>query len=367
MKGLLEKLDKYIIVTDREGEIYYCNKRLLNQLGRELEWIKGKNIRTLLDEVGLDTYWAGKLYTYLSVNQSKKQYVQVDRIEEDWEEYDAYYFLIEEEKLEHKQSIEIDRIRDEFFRNISHEFRTPINIILSSLQLIESKNDREEMNKESLESYTKKIRKNAFRLLKLSNNLIDLTEMGIGTETLNLGNHNIINIIEETTLSTVEYTKNREIELIFDTEEEDVTMACDAEKIQRMVLNLLSNAVKYTPRKGQIKVRVLKKEDSIVVVVSDTGIGIPKEKCKVIFDSGIQLDASIRRKNEGCGMGLAIVKGIVDMCEGKIHVSSVVGKGTVFTVMLPIQILKEGESINHTQNTLRVERCNMEFSDILEC
>lgn len=497
MKKLLERLDKYVIVTNKEGEVYYCNHKLLNQLHRELNQIKGENIKNLLDETWLDTEEISEFYTYLLTNQNKKQYVQVERVEEIWEGDSVYYFLIEdgqtkrmvsllennlnneietelnhfldtaidltaiinqegilvkvdkrwqaklgwtpeellgqpverfihkedrkrlknlynlgqgirkvsnqilcktgeyrwfewqvrylesdkiaictarditEEKLceqereAYKHKIEMDKIRNEFFRNMSHEFRTPINIILSGVQLIEKISSQEMISKEQLEGYLNKLKRNAFRLLKLANNLIDLTGMSVGSETLNLENHNIINIIEETTLSAVQYAKSKEITLIFDTEEEEVIMACDAEKIQCIVLNLLSNAIKYTPQKGQIEVNILRREDTIDLSVSDTGIGIPKEKREIIFEGGVQLDTSLRRISEGSGMGLAIVKGIVELCQGTVHVDSIEGEGTTFTVTLPIHILEDSESINEVESILKVERCNMEFSDLL--
>lgn len=497
MKNLLERLDKYVIVTNKEGKVYYCNHKLLNQICSELTQIKGKNIKSLLDEAWIDTGEINEFYTYLLIDQNKKQYVQVERVEESWEGESAYYFLIEdgqtkrmvsllennfnneieaelnhfldtaidltaiinhegilvkvdkrwqtklgwtpeellgqpveqfvhkedrerlknlfnlgqgirkvsnqilgktgeyrwfewqvrylendkiaictarditEEKLyeqereAYKHKIEMDKIRNEFFRNMSHEFRTPINIILASLQLIEKISSQEMIGKEHLEDYLKKIRKNAFRLLKLANNLIDLSEMSVGLETLNLEDHNIINIIEETTLSAVKYAQSKEIGLIFDTEEEEIIMACDAEKVQRIVLNLLSNAIKYTPQKGQIKVNIFKRENALALSVSDTGIGIPKEKSEIIFEGGVQLDASIRRISEGSGMGLAIVKGILDLCQGTIQVDSVEGEGATFTVTLPMHILSDRKSVNNVESILKVERCNMEFSDLL--
>lgn len=380
MKKLLERLDKYVIVTNKEGEVYYCNHKLLNQLHRELNQIKGENIKSLLDEAWLDTEEISEFYTYLLIDQNKKQYVQVERVEEIWEGDSVYYFLIgdvdtarditeeklcEQEREAYKHKIEMDKIRNEFFRNMSHEFRTPINIILSGVQLIEKISSQEMISKEQLEGYLNKLKRNAFRLLKLANNLIDLTGMSVGSETLNLENHNIINIIEETTLSAVQYAKSKEITLIFDTEEEDVIMACDAEKIQCIVLNLLSNAIKYTPQKGQIEVNILRREDTIDLSVSDTGIGIPKEKREIIFEGGVQLDTSLRRISEGSGMGLAIVKGIVELCQGTVHVDSIEGEGSTFTVTLPIHILEGSESINEVESILKVERCNMEFSDLL--
>ncbi|PAB55848.1 hypothetical protein CCE28_21550 [Anaeromicrobium sediminis] len=180
-------------------------------------------------------------------------------------------------------------------------------------------------------------------------------------------NYNIVSIVEDITLSVAEYIESKGIKLIFDTEIEEKIIACDAEKLERVMLNLFSNAVKFTESNGTIQVNIHDKGESILICVKDTGLGIPKDMREKIFDRFRQVDASLHRKAEGSGIGLSLVKSIVELHKGFITVESEVGKGSTFTLELPATLAGEEYDIDGeiaATSQPNVERISIEFSDI---
>lgn len=272
---------------------------------------------------------------------------------------------VEEEKKKLEEAIQLESIRNEFLGNISHEFKTPLNIILGIVQLINKNIDLDNINKENLIRHVGIMKQNSYRLLRLVNNLIDISRIDIGYYNLQLSNYDMVKVIKDITLSISEYVKHKKINLSFNTDLEEVILACDADKIERVMLNLLSNAIKYTDDNGDIHVSLNKVNEDIVVSVKDNGVGIPKDKLKIIFDRFGQVNDILSRRCEGSGIGLSIVKSIVEMHGGKIEVFSEIGKGTEFIFNIPIKILKEENVILKCENRdYHVEKCNIEFSDI---
>lgn len=271
-----------------------------------------------------------------------------------------------EEKL--NESIENDKLKTEFFTNISHEIRTPLNVILGVIQLYEQafSADFNLPNNERSKKYLKVMKQNCYRLLRLVNNLIDLTKIDSGYFSLNKRNCNIVSIIEDITTSVVEYAESKGITLIFDTDIEEKIMACDPDKIERIIMNLLSNAIKFTPFGGCINVDLIDKGEKIIVKVKDTGIGIPKEKQKSVFNRFVQVDKTNCSYGQGSGIGLALVKSIVDMHHGTVDVISVENQGTEFIMELPYEELPQGYmvGVDNVNIQSKIEKINIEFSDI---
>lgn len=277
---------------------------------------------------------------------------------------------IENKKLLEK-AIEEDKLKTEFFSNISHELRTPLNIILSSIQLlskyIDSPNDRQTI---SVKRYMDVMKQNCYRLLRLINNFLDITKIDTGFYNLNLSNYNIISIVEDITQSVATYLESKEIEVIFDTEVEEKIISCDGDKIERIILNLLSNAIKFTEPGGQILVSIYDKFDSVQISIKDTGIGIPEDKVNVIFDRFKQVDKSFSRNNEGTGIGLSLVKSLVELHGGCIRAYSKYGEGSEFIINLPANQFSIENEVTFRHTTLgdidekRIEKMNIEFSDI---
>ncbi len=233
------------------------------------------------------------------------------------------------------------------------------------MQVINKNIEKGSISIDSLKKHTNYIRQNSYRLLRLVNNLIDISKMDIGMYELRCCNQNIISIIEDITLSVAGYTKNNKINLVFDTDIEEVITYCDPDKIERIMLNILSNAIKYTPEYGDIEVKINYNEDEILVSIKDSGVGIPKDKLDIIFDRFGQVNGSFNRKCEGSGIGLSLVKNLVEMHGGKVSVNSKVNKGSEFTFSIPIRVEKSTCSDYDADRKYKhVERCEIEFSDI---
>jgi len=180
-------------------------------------------------------------------------------------------------------------------------------------------------------------------------------------------NENIVSIVEEITLSVAEYAKEKGLYVEFDTEVEEIIMAIDVEKIDRIFFNLFSNAVKFTAKGGSIFVNIATKDGRAIISVKDTGIGIPPDKIKQIFDRFTQVENTLIKTHEGSGIGLAIVKSLVEMHHGNIHVISSVGAGSEFIVELPIETIDQHTTDNKytvDREQSLVEMLNIEFSDI---
>ena len=197
--------------------------------------------------------------------------------------------------------------------------------------------EKETVDKEKIIKNINMEKQNCFRLLRLINNLIDSTKLDSGYFELNMVNCNIVNIIEEITLSVAEYMHSNNLTLIFDTEVEEKIVACDLDKIERIMLNILSNAIKFTKPGGNIFVNISDGEEFITISIEDTGIGIPEEKLSIIFDRFRQVDKSFTRNHEGSGIGLSLVKSLVEMQGGTIFVESKCGQGTKFIIKFPVK------------------------------
>lgn len=277
----------------------------------------------------------------------------------------------EEHRKKMDEMIEYERIRTEFFANISHELKTPINVILGSLQLIDKYENDFISNPDKLNKLIRTMKQNCYRLLRLINNLIDITKIDSGYFKLNLENANIVKVIEDITLSVANYIESKGVELIFDTNVEEKLMAFDPDKLERIILNLLSNALKFTCKGDSIEVIISDRETEIVIEVKDTGIGIPDEQQDTIFDRFRQVDRSLTRNHEGSGIGLSLVKSLVAMHGGSITLESIYGEGTSFIIKIPSNIVVEENDTcldpgdqNNKYRTKNVEKARIEFSDI---
>lgn len=276
---------------------------------------------------------------------------------------------MELEKIKLKQAIENDKLKTQFFSTISHELKTPLNVILGTIQLLQSIKNKDKNGEVliELDRYINIMKQNCYRLLRLINNLIDITRLDANFLKMNIKNYNIVNIVEDIVLSVDDYAKSHGIKLIFDTNIEEKIIACDVDKIERIILNLLSNAIKFTDRNGTIDVDVFYEKENITISVKDTGIGIPENKLEEIFDKFRQVDSSFTRKNEGSGIGLSLVKALVELHDGIIYAKSEVGKGSEFIIKLPTKVVNE-EPSNLDKTDIwkddKVERINIEFSDI---
>jgi signal transduction histidine kinase len=255
-----------------------------------------------------------------------------------------------------------------FIANISHELRTPLNVILGAIQLMKMVpiEPRELSYENPYNKYIGVMQQNCFRLVRLINNLIDITKIDASFLDINLKNSNIVSVIEDITLSVVQYVESRNISIVFDTEVEERILAIDLDKIERIMLNLLSNAIKYSKPDGIITVNIYDKEESVIISVKDTGVGIPEDMIDRIFERFSRVDDSLNRMVEGSGIGLSLVKALIEAHGGTISVSSLVGIGTEFIIELPVRIIDEQKDTREKPVIYQtnIERIKIEFSDI---
>lgn len=277
----------------------------------------------------------------------------------------------EEEYLRLQIEMELEYIKGELLSCMSNEFKTPVNTILYTIELLQDKMKDSQMKINSnidLDKYMGLIRQNAYRLIRLINNLVDSNSIEAGEYTLNLGPHNIVQIIKDISGSVEEYVQTKGIKLTFKTVIDELMIDCDPDKIERIMLNLISNAIKYTDEGGEINIRIEKDHSYLSIHVSDNGEGIHGDRLETIFERFAQGENGLTRKREGSGIGLSLVKSLVQMHQGEVEVKSELSRGTEFIVKLPILKLvagdeKEEEKYGINNNT---EVWNIEFADIYE-
>lgn len=302
-------------------------------------------------------------------------FILVHQIAVNQEKINSYSkeILLKEEILNEKKklledAIKYDKVKTEFFTNISHELRTPLNIIFSTIQLLELYIKKGDIITQgaSLTKHMKVMKQNCYRLLRLVNNLIDITKIDSGYMKANFENFDIVSTVENITLSVADFVKSKDIDLIFDTDTEEKFMNFDCEKIERIILNLLSNAVKFSKPGSCIFVDLQDKGDTVCISVRDTGIGLPREKLESVFERFIQVDQSLTRSHEGSGIGLSLVKSLVEMHKGTINVESELGKGSKFVINVPatLEATIKKKLENSSIQATNVEKVNIEFSDI---
>lgn len=263
-----------------------------------------------------------------------------------------------------------DKIKTEFIANFSHEIRTLLNVMLSSIQLLDIYKDNGKLiftdeNDAVKLSY---VRKSGFRLLKLINNLIDISKLDSGFYHTEFEIKNIVDVIEDITMSVVEYAKAKDIDIIFDTNEEEFFMPLDIEKLDRIVLNLLSNSIKFTPNGGMIYVNLHCEATSVSISIKDTGVGISKDDQALIFNRFIQASNTNFSGTTGSGIGLSLVKSLIELLNGSITLKSELNNGSEFIVTLPVKASDEITSsttyVTDTKLTNNSDKIKIEFSDI---
>jgi signal transduction histidine kinase len=250
--------------------------------------------------------------------------------------------------------------QQDFLLNISHDLRSHLSVILSVIQVMKSGNIIID-NKKTTE-YIETIKKNSLKMLRLINNLIDTNKLKNNYYTLNKKNMNIISMVEEIVNCIDKYARQKNIQLIFDTNEEECIMSADPGVIDRIIMNLISNAIKFTYNDTNIFVNLLVKDNLIKISIRDEGPGISKENQEKVFGRYYKINDK-KSENTGSGMGLDLVRYLVKSHNGKVELFSNEGKGCEFIVTLPIIIEEEKEtySINHDS---RIQRLEEEFSDI---
>jgi len=234
---------------------------------------------------------------------------------------------------EHAKKLEeVDKIKSNFYANISHEFRTPLMLILGPLEKLMSKVKDEDGQKQA-----GLIKGNAKRLLTLINQLLDLSRLEAGKLKLNASLGNIAQFVKGLVMEFESIAERKDISLKVLIEKDDIEAYFDKEKLEKIVTNLLSNAFKFTPSGGRITVKLSETStNQVEIIVRDSGIGIPKSELTKIFDRFYQVDGSHTREHEGTGIGLALTKELVELHKGNIFVDSVEGHWTEVKLNFPL-------------------------------
>lgn len=259
---------------------------------------------------------------------------------------------------------ENEKMFNEFFANMSHELRTPINVILSALDMMEIS----EFDPVKSKKYAGLIRHNSYRLTRIVTNILDITKVDSGFYKLYMVNADIVSFTEDIVMSILHYAEGKGLRIIFDTEVEEHIVAFDIQSLERVILNLLSNAIKFTKDGGKIFVNLGLDEENkkVYIDVQDTGIGIPGDNVDKIFDRFIQVNKSTTRDNEGTGIGLSIVKKLMNLMDGDCIVESELNVGTTFRLILKDELVEESLSVDHSKDFYNrtSKRVDIEFSDL---
>jgi DNA-binding response OmpR family regulator/signal transduction histidine kinase len=253
---------------------------------------------------------------------------------------------IEEKNLQleeqSEQLKELDEAKSRFFANISHEFRTPLTLIMGPLEQILSKNPEK-----GIKDKAHIMLRNSRRLLNLINQLLELARLDSGKMKLEASGQNIVPFLRRIVMCFESLAEQNKVDLIFMSKEDDIPLYFDPEKLEKIITNLLSNAFKYTPAEGNITVTVQKAPGTdkfptgrVEIAVRDTGAGIPENQLPYIFDRFHRVEGSHEHKQKGSGIGLALTKELVELHHGKIEVQSSCredhSRGTEFLLRLPL-------------------------------
>jgi signal transduction histidine kinase len=228
---------------------------------------------------------------------------------------------------------ELDQIKSRFFANISHELRTPLTLLIAPLESL--------LRRFNLDSETRDLlatmHSNGMRLLKLINDLLDLVRLESGRMEVKREPLDISEFVKAISSAARQVANDKRLRLETSIDPTLGTILADRDKLDKIVLNLVFNALKFTPAGGRVELRAERREDKFVLAVIDTGMGISQENLEHVFDRFWQADGSSKRKFQGMGIGLALVRELVEIQGGEVTVESQEGKGTTFTVTLPYE------------------------------
>ncbi len=322
MIGLMQGTQRNATYTNLDAGEYVFRVTSSNRDGVWNE--KGASLKIIIPPPFWATWWAYSLYVLFALGLL----YGIRRYELNRTLLKSQHKL-DEVRLHERE--ETDKMKSRFFANISHEFRTPLTLMLGPAKDVIEK---------TKEPHTKKnvgiIKRNAGRLYGLVNQLLDLSKLEAGKMTLETREQNIIPLLKGLVLSFTSLAERKKITLKFNTIEENLNVYIDKEKVEKIIINLLSNAFKFTPEGGRIDFTVEKMIKEAEIRISDNGVGIPKDRIDKIFDRFFQVDGSHTREGEGTGIGLALTKELAELHKGKIKVESKEGEGTTLTVLLPL-------------------------------
>lgn len=368
LRDIIENQKDVIFELDEYGKFTFVSDASRTILGYNSDELIGKNIKDIF-QIDIETGIVRNEDNYIKMEvvfeRQDKKSISLDitwkNIKGNLNKFKGAVGSIRD-ITDHKlldEYIKTDRVKTENFTNLSHDLRTPLNVINSTLQVVDIyKKENIKDKGEKLDNYLDVIKKNVYRLIKLVNNIIDISKLDSGFYKLNCTYGNMVEVVEDTCMLAVDYAESKEINLQFDTTEEEMYSDFDEDKIERVVLNLLSNALRFTPRGGYIMVNMNRENENITISIKDSGIGIEQEKIELIFDKFTQLNKSNLRGTAGSGLGLSIVKSLIELHGGTIEVYSEINKGSNFIIRLPITNHNSGEKsalLTRSKENIKIE------------
>jgi signal transduction histidine kinase/DNA-binding response OmpR family regulator/ligand-binding sensor domain-containing protein len=328
---MLENYDKGWRYVGNQHIAYYPNLppgeyvfRVKASNNHDLWNEEGATIKIIINPPWWKTWWAYSFYMLFSLAliYFLRRY-EMNRI--------RLQNQVKIEETKRKEREHVDQMKSTFFANISHEFRTPLTLILGPLTKLAAKNFPEE-DKHSLRI----MQRNAGRLLRLINQLLDFSKLESGKLNLQASEGDIVSFIKGLLVSFQSLAEQKHITYHFTSDQKSIELYFDRDKTEKIFTNLISNAFKFTPAHGEITVSISKKEHEVKISVKDTGQGISAEKLPHIFDRFYQADDSLTRNQEGSGIGLALTKELVELHQGRIEVTSKPNHGSEFLITLPV-------------------------------
>ena len=263
------------------------------------------------------------------------------------------------QKVVAEKALEQQNLKLSYFSNISHDIKMPINIIYSALQM-----QAHATNLDECLHYTDMMRSNSLRLLKLINNILDITKLDNNMVNLSAQVFNIVDAVETLCEMSYFYMEEKNINYVFDTNVDEKLIFIDPAAFERIIFNLLSNAIKYTPHGGHLYINMYDLDDAIQIVIKDTGIGVAPDKLEHIFGRFITAEQGTSSKEHSCGIGLSIVRDLIHLMRGTITCESTLGEGATFTVTLLTPSLGDIEIDYPYQATYTPHNIKIEFSGL---
>jgi PAS domain S-box-containing protein len=340
-EAILESTADGIIVFDAQGKATVANHSIADLLAYPLEQIVDQNIDSLMHEnvTPQDREMLNQLLLNKEMEEPSIKFAWSKKIIaasvapvvlETGEEIGTVAVF-----RDFTKEAEIDRMKSTFVSLASHELRTPLNAILGYSEMLKEGVYGELSDRQ--EDVAGRILANTHHMLSLANNLLDRAQIEAGTITLNISAFAPTKLIEDVVTAMEILAKNRGLELQGDiTEDVPPMLSGDQQRVSQIIVNLIGNALKFTKEGGVYVHAYVHDKDHWAVDVSDTGIGISKEAREYIFEPFRQADESPTREHGGAGLGLSIVKQLVEMMDGRIELESTIGAGSTFTVILPI-------------------------------
>lgn len=343
-KSFLSSLPHPIVIVNRNLRISYCNLNFLNSIGeKNLRRVVNRRIESYIDissstkEIlsGFNKNEKVSYSTSITINGKQFEGRFLGLNTEENEFILLLKDLTEELKLrdmkEELESIKMkEEIKKNFLSNISHDLKIPVNIIYSAIQLEKILIDNNDIDK--LAFYNEISKENCFILTKFTNNLIDISKIDSSNLEANLIYDNIVVFIEDYLISLNTYIKNSGINLLFDTEEEEIYTYFDTEMMQRVILNLVSNSIKFTKKGGTIFTRIKVELDLVIIEIGDNGEGMSEEFVKKAFNKYEMEERAKTYNPNGSGVGLFVVYNLIKAQNGNVEIMSEEGNGTTFRI-----------------------------------